>query len=133
MKERIVNERGKEKKLKGTTTPLEQVVGIIVEGAEIFSNTPSSEVDLSVETDLPLTIIHLNHSFIMQIYHSICMELICTLHPHHHHHQALSSKLNSKAYFSLHPHHHHLHSTIPISISTHITHLKASTSTVRIG
>jgi hypothetical protein len=128
-----MNERGREKKLKGTTRPREQVVGIIVEGVEIFSTIPNSEVDQAVETDLPLTIIHLNHSFIMQIYHSMCMELICTLLPHHHHHLTHNSKLNSRVYFSLPLHPHHPHSIIPISISTLIMHLKASISTVRTG
>lgn len=132
MKKKIMNERGKGKRLKGTAPHQEQVVGIIVEGVEIFSSIPNSEEDWAVETDLPLTIIHLNHSCIMQIYHSTCMELICILHPLHHLHLTHNSKPNSRVYFNLlHPH--HLLSTIPINISTHIMHLKASINTAHTG
>jgi hypothetical protein len=131
MKERIMNKKGIGKKLMETIKPQEQIMGI-VEGAEIFSTIPNSEVDQAVETDLLLTITHLNHSFIMQVYHSICMELICTLHLLHRHLLVHNSRLNNKVYFSLLLHPHHLHS-IPISISTHITHLKASISTLHTG
>jgi hypothetical protein len=133
MKGKIMNKRGRGKTLKGMTTPREQVVGIIVEEVEIFSSIPNIELDWAVETDLPLITIHLSHSFIMRIYHSTCMELICTLHHLHHHLLTRNSKLNSRVYFSPHLHLHHLHSTIPISISTHIIHLKVSISTVLTG
>jgi hypothetical protein len=133
MKGKIMNKRGRGKKLKGMTTPQVPILEIIVEEVEIFSSIPNIELDWAVETVLPLIIIHLSHSFIMQIYHSICMELICILHHLHHHHQTLNSKLNSRVYFSLLHHPHHLHSTIPISISMHITHLKVNISTVLTG
>jgi hypothetical protein len=61
------------------------------------------------------------------------MELICIPHHLHHHLLTHSSKLNNRVYFSL-PHHpHHLHSTIRISTSTHIIHLKVNISTVLTG